>query len=1026
MQPRSPRFDGHAVFALDDSSLLLYDASSNASVTSVPTDSSATTMSACKHNLFAFGDSDGCLNLADFRSPSPIAHRLKAHKGAVSCVDGSGEYLATCGEHSSLVQDQHVRIFDARHTTKPLSTLRFSHGASLLAFSHLMPSSLLLASGSTGAIMLADAQLGASQWASQEDSASAGLLSLTLSPTGTVFALGDGGGLLHLYASSTRSSAQSSLSGIEAEDPPLRPPGSQPQDEHAPVPEVSPPELLQADSLLSDVKPSNRVSVGLGPRQMPKAISEALANAGFMSFVRNPLYNRSNPQGEAKRKVYAAMNRRAGSQRARHGSARKAVPDAYLYSEVGESTQAFTRLNHTALAGLENGLPNCYANAVLQVMHFNFELRNGALSHLCERDACITCELNFLIHMLRSTPRGGSCQPQNLLRSLRQVQEASALGLLECNNQLEAQIDVPLARRVQGFQRFLLEQLHKEQIPSPLHADRTIPEEAFGTTAWQVTECTTCSHSTERTQTTFQVELEYSGAPERKAQSGQEEVLWPTFASLLQQSIAHETQLRAWCHAERKYTRMKQLRILTSPPKTLVVSCGVPTTPDLGYWGVYPSAKPEDGRKYFGNEFLPFCIRVLLDKEHRRSRVEQADSPDELSAWNDERDKSSSNTATYVLWALVSVVRDRIPELDRNEAVGSPSEPDSRHGEMRHVVAHVNVDEEYLQGQRARQDRSTNQDEDIDKDEPGWYVLNDATIEPTSDDEVRRMYGINKNPVLAYYRRIDEEAHATHHDRADARVLDQSQFFRLSTPKVQSMKLQPLQPNELRSIRLLGLDAEFVALTPPEIDVSEDGFERTIRPSRLGLGRVSVVRGEGSSMGLACIDEYVNAVEPVYDHLTKFSGLVRGDLEPLSTRKNLVTLKEAYLKLRFLVDSGFVFIGHGLSKDFRMINISVPDEQVLDTVELFRLPSSRRLSLRFLAAFILGVDVQAKTHDSIEDAHVAVQLYKVYNSLQRKGRLEKTLREMYRAGKTRGWVITSDLLQLGRMHRSEHSTEISA
>ena len=47
------------------------------------------------------------------------------------------------------------------------------------------------------------------------------------------------------------------------------------------------------------------------------------------------------------------------------------------------------------------------------------------------------------------------------------------------------------------------------------------------------------------------------------------------------------------------------------------------------------------------------------------------------------------------------------------------------------------------------------------------------------------------------------------------------------------------------------------------------------RPSRLGLGRVSIVRGQGLLTGKACIDDYIRATEPVFDYLTKWSGLVR-------------------------------------------------------------------------------------------------------------------------------------------------------
>lgn len=47
-----------------------------------------------------------------------------------------------------------------------------------------------------------------------------------------------------------------------------------------------------------------------------------------------------------------------------------------------------------------------------------------------------------------------------------------------------------------------------------------------------------------------------------------------------------------------------------------------------------------------------------------------------------------------------------------------------------------------------------------------------------------------------------------------------------------------------------------------------------------------------------------------------------GDLDPSLSRYTLTPLKLVYKKLRVLVDRGCVFIGHGLSKDFRIISVS--------------------------------------------------------------------------------------------------------
>lgn len=81
-------------------------------------------------------------------------------------------------------------------------------------------------------------------------------------------------------------------------------------------------------------------------------------------------------------------------------------------------------------------------------------------------------------------------------------------------------------------------------------------------------------------------------------------------------------------------------------------------------------------------------------------------------------------------------------------------------------------------------------------------------------------------------------------------------------------------------------------------------------------------------------------------------------------------------------------------------DIYVPPSQIIDTVNIYHLPQrQRKLSLRFLAYAVLHASIQADTHDSIEDARTALQLYEHYQRLEAEGTWEDALEEIYREGK---------------------------
>ena len=90
------------------------------------------------------------------------------------------------------------------------------------------------------------------------------------------------------------------------------------------------------------------------------------------------------------------------------------------------------------------------------------------------------------------------------------------------------------------------------------------------------------------------------------------------------------------------------------------------------------------------------------------------------------------------------------------------------------------------------------------------------------------------------------------------------------------------------------------------------------------------------------------------------------------------------------------------------LSVQCATPQVVDTVNLFWIPGSRRLSLRFLAWHLLGEQMANRMqdqHDSIEDAQTALNLYNKYRSLQKANAVEETIQQLYDLGRETNWVV---------------------
>ena len=406
----------------------------------------------------------------------------------------------------------------------------------------------------------------------------------------------------------------------QAGQPPPPPPDAPLADERDPAPEA--PFHLSEDGgatpPLSYVDPRAEVAVGRCPHIVPKAVLETARFVDFVGYAPNPHFSRGGARGEAYRRAAPLRNKRAESREGAAEAKRRAATAAKLSTQVGDARGAaatsplpplyhrvevrlsanrarfeefdFSEHNRTRLVGLVNDLANSYVNPVLQTLHFTPELRAEVLmGHTCEREFCLTCELGFLSHMLAQPPTRGAgshasssatAQPLNFLRTLRQVREAAALGLIEGRDELETRLDLSKPRRVQAFQRFILEQLHKEDAGSSSSGAKNGNDETgsvgcverlFALTSTQTHTCAQCSRVEKRSSRSFQTDLQY---PEKKTwRKGSPSN--PTFAECLAKSLCASQEVRAWCEGHGAYTRMAQRKLPKRLPQVLSVNLGM-------------------------------------------------------------------------------------------------------------------------------------------------------------------------------------------------------------------------------------------------------------------------------------------------------------------------------------------------------------------------------------------------------------------------------------------------------------------
>nr|CDI55095.1 related to PAN2-component of Pab1p-stimulated poly(A) ribonuclease [Melanopsichium pennsylvanicum 4] len=781
------------------------------------------------------------------------------------------------------------------------------------------------------------------------------------------------------------------------------------------------------------------------------------------------------------------------------------------YSRFGVEDFDFGFYNKTQYSGLETHIQNSYANSYLQALHYLPPYRETAKAHIlqnCARENCLLCEAGFLFRMLEDA-RGANCQASNFLRAFGNSHKAASLGLLDREDSLTnvssasgaGKNEIVYSQLVQTLNRFVLDctaneaqvsqggapasssttfgsgtassraspagappglgppmssnrggsgggrrmQGDPQSPPSPIRTDAVLPgwsstvAKLFALNTVTKTVCIHCGRESNRSNPLLSVDLIYPRRP-----MSNEPAPPSDFASVLRASLVREVQNRAPCRACQFTAMFRTRRVMPATaelPRVLSPTAEsrrtyLPPRIAIGVYGddvrvlpIYTSADMDRAKATLGGKPAMYKLRSMVVQ---------------ISA-----DKEQPHLCAIV----------RVPEAEATSCLN--------HGDGTSAATSTpRMTNAWACGGAGSSKKSAK----AKANQLGpWYLFNDFLVRNVCESEALGFQNVWKIPSVLMWEREDVEGISMLELYQGRTSIDSTILYRdfnislhRDAKRIRHSLLS--EDEELPGAgTLVAIDAEFVALNQEELEIRSDGTRSVIRPTRLSLARVSVIRGQGEKEGEAFIDDHIYTEEQVVDYLTKFSGILPGDLDPKTSKHTVVPLKAAYKKLRLLVDRGCIFIGHGLKKDFRIINIYVAPNQVIDTVDLYHSTNHpRRLSLRFLSWFLLKIDIQSGAnannqitakqeqqeedqqeqeekglsfskaskpgkegkeavesvvhsatgagsiaveggHDSIEDALAALKLFRLYEMFKSSDRLEDVLEDIYDVGRRLNW-----------------------
>ncbi|TVY87329.1 PAN2-PAN3 deadenylation complex catalytic subunit, partial [Lachnellula willkommii] len=907
----------------------------------------------------------GSINILDSTTFS-IVRTWNAHASLINDMDAQHDFIVTCGysfrggNQQSYMHDPLVNVFDLKNMVS-LPPIPFPAGAAFVRMHPRMSTTSIVVS-QLGQMHIVDLMNVHTSNVRQANVFSSHLTMVEIAPSGEAICLADGECYMHLWGSPSRIRFAELSNPVEFAD------AEETQQQvdwtvNTPLNTIGMP--YYREQLLS-AWPSHMIfEVGAPPSKLEPQLVSSLKRADWFDFAANTRNVRRNQIENTRTTEKTAASLQAPkflSEKARE-SANEVASSERRISDVADSIGA------TELSSLKAEVPVMYRNVEIKyskfgVDDFDFGFYNktaysGLEIHISNSYA------NPLLQVMHFTPLIRNAALQHTATGcindlcllcemgfLFDMLEKAEGSICQATNMLKTfsnhpqagplgllEEDAPgssLTVMLQGLNRFLLDRIAQDFRSLPPYSPAL--DRILATAATTAIRCASCRNEHTRPGTTFVNDLIY---PPPKLAVRNARAPKMTFCQILKISVERESTGRGWCSRCQRYQNLATRKTIHSVPPVLMLNAAI-TTPDAKQLWSTPGWLPEEiGVIVDQGQF--FCYQGDDLKLHLQRGVH--------------------NMVVYSL-------------------VGLAADIDSGQHQKSHLVSLVNVAHS----------------QPTAPEESQWHLFNDFLVRPVQAKEALTFNTSWKVPsVIAY----QAKQFNNRIDNSWKQNLDTSLLYLDHNMNPGERTYRPLTPQEAPAEgTVIALDTEFVAVRQPEIEMNSDGERETIRPIVYALARVSVVRGAGEDQGLPFIDDYIASKEPIVDYLTSYSGIVHGDLDPRLSKHNLVPLKVAYKKLWILLNSGCKFLGHGLKQDFRVTNIHVPRAQVIDTIDLFFVKARlRKLSLAFLAWYLLKEDIQLETHDSIEDARTALKLYRKWEEYQDAGILETILGDIYRTGR---------------------------